>query len=31
MDKGPSEKIRDAINTINVDAINIKYLDFIKK
>ncbi len=31
MDKGPSEKIRDTIKTINVDAINIKYLDFIKK
>lgn len=31
MDKSSSEKIRDTIRTINVDAINIKYLDFIKK
>ena len=31
IDNGLSEIIKDTINTINVDAINIKYLDFIKK
>ena len=29
IDNGLSEIIKDTINTINVDAINIKYLDII--